>query len=81
MDHYTVLVSIHKVTTEQSKPGVTPTCRCVGNCHHAKPETKRVDGRVVNVETRVDGTTMATLNTAISKAIKHLECERPEGTE
>jgi len=76
-DHYTVLVSIHKVTAEQTKPGTTVRCRCMGPCDHAKPELKRVDGRVVNVETRVDGSDMAALDLAINKAIKHLDCERP----
>lgn len=77
-NHYTVLVSIHKVTNEPSKPGTTPTCRCMGPCNHAKPEMKRVDGRVVNIEARVEGSTLADLDRAIKKAMKHLECERPD---
>ncbi len=77
-DHYTVLVSIHKVTNEATKPGTTPTCRCMGACNHAKPETKRVDGRVVNIEARVEGSSLADLDRAIKKAMKHLECERPD---
>lgn len=77
-DHYTVLVSIHKVTNEASKPGQL-ACRCIQPCNHAKPELKRVDSRVVNVETRVDGTSHAALAEAIDKAKNHLNCERPDG--
>jgi len=81
MEHFTVHIEIHKVGNEPTKPGTTTTCRCLPTqtCHHAKPELKRVDTQVMNVTARVDGGTMRDLDNAINKAIKHLECERPDG--
>lgn len=75
MAHTTVHIEIHRVSSEPV--GNTLTCRCMGPCNHAKPQTKREDVEVVNLTARVDGVTDAALDQAINKATSHLECERP----
>lgn len=76
-EHYTVKVEIFKVVDVNKSN--TPTCRCLTTqtCHHAKPDTERRSDQVVNVVTRVDDVGEAGLDRAISKAVKHLDCERP----
>lgn len=72
-EHYTVRVEIHHVTSPTTKQ----TCRCIGQCSHSTVKLDRTDTEVVNMTARVEGGSMQTLDQAISKAIRHLECERP----
>lgn len=79
-DHYTVHIEIHRIAQEPTNPGATVQCRCragIDRCHHAKPETKRVDTQIVNVTARANGDNDNALRDAIDKAIAHLHCERP----
>lgn len=73
MSHTTVHIEIHRVT---NAPAQEATYRH-GSSVPAAP-AKREDVEVVNLTARVDGTTQADLDKAINKAIRHLECERPE---
>lgn len=75
MEHFTVHIEIHRVTQEAS----TVQCRCPSSnrCSHVRPEPKRVDSQVVNVTTRVNGSSDADLDKAITKAVTHLDAERP----
>ncbi len=69
--HTTVHIEIHRVTNIPAVPSR------YANSNDGTP-AKREDVQVVNLTARVDGVTDAALEAAINKAIRHLECERPD---
>ncbi len=72
MSHTTVHIEIHRVI---NAPAQEATYRH-GKSVPAAP-AKREDVEVVNLTARVDGVNSAALESAINKAVAHLNCERP----
>ncbi len=77
MAHHTVVIEIHRVSDKPAQ-SIVPTTRHLHPVTDTPTKPEKVE--MCRVVARVEGDTQEALDKAINKAIAHLNCERPEGT-